>query len=103
MKASGSLYQLPCIVAGLESTFISKSLGDRNANTVLVARTTMATASLDVWHAHLGHISTQSILKMVRSRMATGMEVVGDGKGGSTYCKECEASVLRTTAHCPCS
>jgi hypothetical protein len=55
-KASGGLYRLPCVITGLESAYISRCIGDKDVEAALVARTTTATASLDVWHAR--HIST---------------------------------------------
>ena len=49
-------------------------------------------ASVDVWHCHLGHISIDSIIKMSCSGMAKGMDVIGNKSDVSTYCEECEAS-----------
>src|SRR5260370_14277337 len=53
--------------------------------------TTMS-ASVDIWHACLGHISIDSILKMAHSGMARGMDMIGNKGDSSTYCEECEAS-----------
>ena len=50
-------------------------------------------ASLDMWHACLGHILMDSILKMLQSGMVNGMDVVGRKTiEGPTYCPECEVS-----------
>ena len=43
-------------------------------------------ASLALWHHHLGHISEDTILRMVQSEAITGMEVVGDR---SELCSAC--------------
>src|SRR6266478_404976 len=51
-----------------------------------------ASASINVWYAHLGHISVESILKMAQSGMAKGMDVLGGKNDISTYCKECKAA-----------
>ena len=77
-----------------ERIYISKCIEDKTGNveTVQVMRTTTASASIDVWHAQLGHISIESTLKMVHSGMARGMDVIGSRGDASTYCEECEAS-----------
>src|SRR5260370_30315941 len=49
-------------------------------------------ASVDVWHCHLGHISIDTIMKMSCSGMAKGMDMIGNKSDVSTYCEECEAS-----------
>src|SRR5260370_23145967 len=66
---------------------------------------TTTSASVDVWHCHLGHISIDSILKMSHSGMAKGMDVIGN-KSESAYCEECEVSghtrliILKETLTC---
>jgi hypothetical protein len=72
-----------------EKAFIT--LGER-AEDAQLAQTTTATASLDVWHVRLGHISTDSVLKMVRSGMVKGMDIIGNVRDTTIYCDECEAS-----------
>ena len=49
-------------------------------------------ASIDVWHAHLGHISVDLILKMVQSGMTKGMDILGGKRDVFIYCDECEAT-----------
>jgi len=51
-----------------------------------------ASASVDIWHVCLRHISIDSILKMAHSGMAKGMDVIGNKEDKSTYCEECEKS-----------
>jgi len=79
---------------GAESAYITKYIGNDmgNAEVMQVAHMMTASASVDVWHCQLGHISIDSILKMSCSGMAKGMDVVGNRSDGSTYCEECEAS-----------
>src|SRR5260370_22001331 len=43
-------------------------------------------ASLGLWHHCLGHISEDTILRMVQSKAITGMEVIGDR---SELCSAC--------------
>ncbi len=43
-------------------------------------------ASLALWHCHLGHISVDTILRMVQSEAITGMEVVGDRSQSCSAC-----------------
>ena len=43
-------------------------------------------ASLALWHHHLGHISEDTILRMVQAEATTSMEVVGDR---SKFCSSC--------------
>ena len=77
-----------------ESIYISKYIGgnERNVETAQVMHMTTASASVDVWHRCLGHISIDSILKMSHSGMAKGMDVIGSKSDESTYCEECEVS-----------
>src|SRR5260370_21651533 len=60
------LYRLPCTVMSAERIYISKDIESRKGNveTAQVARTMTTSASVDVWHCHLGHISIDSILKV---------------------------------------
>src|SRR5260370_18228423 len=76
-----------------ESAYITKYIesGKGNVKTAQVAHMTTVSAPVDVWHHHLGHISIDSILKMSRSGMAKGMDVIGN-KSESAYCEECKAS-----------
>jgi hypothetical protein len=83
------LYRWPVRIPSLSKAFITYPYTD-NAN---VARTITATASLDIWHARLGHIAKDSILRMMRSGMVKGMDVIGvNDADRSTYCPECEAA-----------
>jgi hypothetical protein len=67
------------------------TLGDGAEDTQL-AWTTTTTTSLDVWHAYLGHILMDSVLKMVQSGMVKGMDIIGNARDTTAYCDECEAS-----------
>src|SRR5260370_9778894 len=62
--------------------------GERNVKATQVTHMTTASASVDVCNACLRHISIESILSMAHSGMAKGMEVIGNGGDGSTYCEE---------------
>ena len=88
------LSRLPCTVMGAESAYITKYIGNNmgNVKVAQVMHTTTVSASVDVWHCQLGHISIDSILKMSWSGMAKGMDMIGNRSDGSTYCEECEAS-----------
>jgi hypothetical protein len=84
-----SLYHLPVTIVALERAFISTS----DSPSTNVAHSVSSSASLDVWHKPLGHISKESILKMMRSEMVKGIDVIGSTtQDGPTYCVECEAS-----------
>src|SRR5258708_11814114 len=85
-----SLYRLPVTVVANEKAYITVVGTPDSAN---VAHSITASASLDVWHARLGHISMDSILKMLQGGMVKGMDVVGKKDiEGSTHCSECEAA-----------
>src|SRR5260370_28422627 len=77
-----------------ESAYITKYIesGKGNVKTAQVAHMTTVSASVDVWHHHLGHISIDSIMKMSHSGMAKGMDMIGNKSDISTYCEECEVS-----------
>ena len=82
-------------MVGTEYAYITKYIGSdmgENVEAALVAWTTTASTSIDIWHVHLGHISVESILKMAQNGMAKGMDVLGGKDKASTYCKECEAA-----------
>ncbi|GBE82734.1 hypothetical protein SCP_0411190 [Sparassis crispa] len=53
-----------------------------------VAKETTSSASAQVWHRCLGHISVDSVLKMVRKGMVKGMSIVGE-KVSNVTCKPC--------------
>ncbi|GBE88168.1 Retrovirus-related Pol polyprotein from transposon TNT 1-94 [Sparassis crispa] len=53
-----------------------------------VAKETTSSASAQVWHRRLGHISVDSVLKMVRKGMVKGMSIVGE-KVSNVTCKPC--------------
>jgi len=93
-KLSNGLYKLPCTIMGTEKAYITKYIGDNEGNVeaVNITQMTTASASVNIWHAHLGHISIDSILKMSHSGMAKGMDIIGNKRDASTYCEECEAS-----------
>jgi hypothetical protein len=90
--SSNGLYRLPCTVIGAEQVYITKYTSNWNVEAAQVARTTTATASVDVWHHRLGHISVESILKMAQSGMARGIDITGNKEDRKGYCEECEAS-----------
>jgi hypothetical protein len=74
----------------LERAYITSSHAANSSN---IARSITASASLDVWYKRLGHISKESILKMIRSGMVKDMDVIGsEAQAGPSYCAECEAS-----------
>src|SRR5260370_4621234 len=47
---------------------------------------TISKASLGLWHCHLGHISEDTIQKMVQADAITGITVVGSGNGSCSAC-----------------
>src|SRR5258705_3471847 len=84
------LYRLPVKVVATEKAYITVMSKSNSAN---IAHSITASALLDVWHVRLGHISMDSILKMLCSGMVKGMDVIGSKSvEGPTYCSECEAS-----------
>ena len=90
VELEDGLYQLPVTVVANEKTFITVVGTSESAN---VAHSITVSASLNVWHAHLGHISMDSILKMLRGGMVKGMDVIGKKTiEGSTYCSECKSA-----------
>ena len=93
-RLKDGLYRLPAIIAAKEQAFISFPPSNLDpSSSAHVARSITASASLDVWHARLGHISMDSTLMMMRSNMVKGMEVVGRKMiEGLTHCSECESS-----------
>ena len=86
------LFRLPCTVLGTEKAYITFPSNPDDHEDAKVACTTTASASLDIWHTCLGHISNDSILKMERFGMVKGMEIVGGKHDVPIYCGECEAS-----------
>ena len=90
MELKDGLYRLPVTAIATEKAYITVIGKPDSAN---VAHSITVSASLDVWHVHLGHISMDSILKMLCSGMVKGMDIMGPKSiSGSTYCPECEAS-----------
>ncbi len=90
---SDGLFRLPCTIVGIECAFITKYSGeDHGVDAVHVACMTTASASIDTWHVHLGHISIDSIFKMMHSGMVKGMDILGSKREASIYCEECERS-----------
>src|SRR5260370_30821243 len=77
-----------------ESAYITKHIesGKGNVKTAQVTCMMTTSASVDVWHHRLGHISIDSIIKMSHSGMAKGMDMIGNKSDVSTYCEECEVS-----------
>ncbi|OBZ71294.1 Retrovirus-related Pol polyprotein from transposon TNT 1-94 [Grifola frondosa] len=57
--------------------------------TALVAKATESKADLATWHRRLGHISVDSVIKMVRKGMVKGMSIVGSLTKPKTVCKPC--------------
>src|SRR5258708_27091762 len=90
VELEDGLYRLPVTVVDNEKAYITVVGTPDSAN---VMHLITASALLDVWHAHLGHISMDSILKMLWSGMVRGMDVIGKKTiEGSTHCSECEAA-----------
>ena len=92
-----SLYRLPAIITAKEQAYISTSnlsISDPDPSaSANIACSITASTLLDVWHSRLGHISMDSILKMMRSGMVKGMNVIGRKTiEGLTYCSECKSS-----------
>ncbi len=84
------LYRLPVTVVTTEKAYITVIGTSDSAN---VACLITASASLDIWHVHLGHISMDLILKMLQSGMVKGMDVIGKKLiDDSTHCSECKVS-----------
>src|SRR5260370_42277824 len=84
------LYRLPVTIVTSERVYITVVGTPESAN---VTHSITASASLDVWHVRLGHISMDSILKMLQSGMVKGMDVIGKKTiEGSTYCSECKSA-----------
>ncbi len=84
------LYRLLVKVIATKKAYITVMSKSDSAN---IAHSITASALLDVWHVHLGHISMDSILKMLHSGMVKGMDIIGlKLVEGSTYCSECKAS-----------
>jgi hypothetical protein len=88
---SDGLYRLKCTILGVEQVYITRYEEGENVKATQLARTTTASATMAVWHSRLGHISDQSIMKIVRSGMAEGMDVE-ENKTPTDYCDECEAT-----------
>ncbi|TFY76815.1 hypothetical protein EWM64_g7196 [Hericium alpestre] len=72
--------------------------------TVFVARTKVACTDLQTWHCCLGHINTDSVLRMVKKSMIMGMDIVGSTShkalGTCTLCikgKQSREDVPKTT------
>src|SRR5260370_40468888 len=84
---SEGLFRLPCTVIEMECAYISKSV-----DVAHVACSTTASASIDVWHACLGHISMDSISKMACTGMVKGMDIIWTRKDAPAYCEEFEMS-----------
>jgi hypothetical protein len=93
-RSYNGLYRLSCTIWEPEQAYVTKYIGERerNVQAINLVRSTTTMAPLNVWHARLGHISVESILKMVRSGMAKGMDITGERKDKSVYCEECEMS-----------
>ncbi len=90
VELEDSLYRLPVTVVTNEKAYITVVGTPDSAN---VAHLITVSASLDVWHVHLGHISMDSILKMLQGGMVKGMDVIGKKTiEGSTHCSESEAA-----------
>ena len=90
VELEDSLYRLPVTVVTTEKVDITVVGTPDSANVVHLIT---ASASLDIWHMHLGHISMDLILKMLWSGMVEGMDVMGKKlMDDSTHCSECEVS-----------
>src|SRR5258708_573963 len=86
------LYRLPVKVIATEKAYITV-VNKYKSDSANIAHSITASASLDVWHVHLGHISMDSIPKMLCSGMVKGMDVISlKSVEGLTYCSECEVS-----------
>ncbi len=80
---SDGLFRLLCTIIGIEHTYITKY--HNNAKAVHVMHSTTTSASIDVWHTCLGHVSIDSILKMACSGMVKSMDVIGNKRDVSIY------------------
>ncbi|KIM54685.1 hypothetical protein SCLCIDRAFT_30911 [Scleroderma citrinum Foug A] len=58
----------------------SSSLNPELPLTVFASQKTSLEANLDVWHRQLGHVNVQSILKLLKKGMVSGMDI-SDSEG----------------------
>ena len=89
-KKSSGLYILDVKVHMDERAYITTIEKSSTPNESQQPRhSTMAHADMDTWHRRLGHISVDSVLKMVKDGMVNGMSIVG-GKALSALCVPCQ-------------
>jgi hypothetical protein len=58
------------------------------AESALIAHSTMSKADTATWHRHLAHLSTDTVVQMVRKGMVKGMEITGNATC-TTPCEPC--------------
>jgi GAG-pre-integrase domain len=54
----------------------------------LLSETSGSLATLDIWHHHLGHVSSGTILRMAREGLVNGMVIMGP-TDSTSICKTC--------------
>ncbi|THH12525.1 hypothetical protein EW146_g7606 [Bondarzewia mesenterica] len=59
------------------------------SSSALTARTKISKADLTIWHRRLGHISVDSVLRMMRKGMVKGMSITGDTHRQVGICEPC--------------
>ena len=75
------------------------------AETALVARSSSSKANVEIWHRRLGHLSTDTVVRMVKNGMVKGMEISGTATP-TTPCEPClkgkqtRAEIQKTTEMC---
>jgi len=63
---------------------------DDDATAAYTARSQISTADVRTWHRRLGHISADSVLRMVQKGMVTGMAITGDASRDAIgLCEPC--------------
>ena len=92
-QRKGSLYVLtctPCVMTAARIAYGPTLVAD--AATPLAAhtaRTCISRADLITWHRRLGHINTNSVLKLFRKGMVDGMEIAGTLRHSINPCESC--------------
>jgi transposase InsO family protein len=73
-----------------------------STETALVARSSSSKAEVETWHRRLGHLSTDTVVRMVKNGMVKGMEISGTATP-TTPCEPClkgkqtRAEIQKTT------
>ena len=97
-RREGNLYILRCRTIIPERAYISRttalpneSPSDTDSESAYAATTTrlkISRADAQTWHRRLGHISVESVLKMMKKGMVKGMEITGNTRLPGV-CKPC--------------